>query len=121
VVLPNQTATIPTTTLFTPGTTGLFRISAYMTQVATVSGSYNTTFNLGWSDDAGQETTSVSAPPIQQPPEVFPPQAWGWNYEGGPGNTLTIQAVAGQPITFWTANSRSVGTYSLYIVVERLI
>jgi hypothetical protein len=120
VVLSNQTAVIPTTTLITPGTTGLFRISAYMTQIATAQGG-PTTFNLGWSDDAGQETSWVAEPPIVQQTDAVPPLSWGQNYEGGPGNTVTIEGVAGQPITFWTANSSSVGTYSLYIVVERLI
>jgi hypothetical protein len=120
VVLSNQTAVIPTTTLITPGTTGLFRISAYMTQVATAQGGA-TSFNLGWADDAGQQTTWTVLPPIVQQTDAVPPLSWGQNYEGGPGNTVTIEGVAGQPITFWTASSSSVGTYSLYIVVERLI
>src|SRR6266849_1999381 len=54
--LPNQTAAIPTTTLFTPTQDGLYRLTVYMTQVVTVpSSSANWNFNVNWSDDAGQE------------------------------------------------------------------
>jgi hypothetical protein len=76
VVLSNQTAAIPTTTLIAPGTTGVFRISAYITQVATAQGG-PTSFNLGWADDAGQETTWTVEPPLVQQTDAVPPLSWG--------------------------------------------
>jgi len=55
VSLPNQTAPLPSTVLFTPGTTGLFRVTAYMTEVVPLAnnGSVDTwIYHLGWTDDA---------------------------------------------------------------------
>jgi len=42
--LLNQTGLIPTTTIFTPTQTGLYRLSAYSTQTVPVSGGDNSYF-----------------------------------------------------------------------------
>jgi hypothetical protein len=122
VVQANQTAPIPTTTLFTPSQTGLYRVSAYMTQVAVGDGN-TLSLNLGWSDDAGQEATSITTPPIVQYTNSVPPQAWGWNYENSPGNVITFEEKAGQPITYSVLypSGGNLGSYSVYLVVERLM
>jgi hypothetical protein len=124
VLLPNQTTTIPTTTLFTPGTTGLFRISAYMTQVVAGDADDGWTYNLGWSDDAGAETTFSSIGALSLSMSQTPPQAWGsMTGVGSVGDVFIFEAVAGKPITFSVSNlgrSGSDGTYSLYFTVERL-
>src|SRR5216684_8145793 len=55
--LVNQTAPIPTTTIFTPTQTGLYRLSVY----ATISKADPTSaglwvFSPSWTDDGGNET-----------------------------------------------------------------
>lgn len=110
--LPNQTAPIPTTTIFTPSQDGLYRMSVYMTQVVAVPTSGSTwTFNLGWSDDAGDEATNQILLGVNQTPTG----AAGWV-------TLLLQAKAGKPITYSTtlSNGTDGGTYSLYSTLERL-
>src|ERR1700685_1828911 len=52
--LPNQTAPILTTTIFTPIQTGLYRLSMYATLTRTDPNSQSLwQINTGWTDDAG--------------------------------------------------------------------
>ena len=128
VVLVNQTAPIPTTTIFTPGASGLFRVSVYMTQVSPGGADDSWSCNLNWTDDAGAESSSavnfygIITMGVRQ----TPPNAYGsLSSSGNVGNVVTIEAVAGQPITFSVqpllGRSGGDGTYSLYLTVERLI
>jgi hypothetical protein len=127
VVLQNQTAAIPTTTVYTPTVGGLYRISAYMTTPIPNEqvGNY-WTFNLAWTDEAGVESTPSGI--VTSNTGFVPPGAWG-SYFGElgftyvPGNVAIIQAVAGQPITYsvTSAVTSNEGIYSLYFTVERLI
>jgi hypothetical protein len=116
--LPNQTAGIPTTTIFTPTQDGLFRASLYMTQVATGSSAVGWAYYVSWVDDAGAE----SAYPISVGTNQVPPSAWGNSGYGNGGTILTFEAKAGQPVTYSVLYSGSGdgGTYSLYYTIERL-
>jgi hypothetical protein len=122
VILANQTAPIPTTTIFTPASNGLFRVSVYMTQVVPMQ--YNDAgtwlYNLNWTDDAGPESGSAM-PIIQMYSAQVPPQAYG-TFDGSQGNVIILEGVAGKPVTFSISLSGDTGgTYSAYFTVERLI
>jgi hypothetical protein len=129
VSLPNQTAPIPSTVLFTPSATGLFRVTAYMTEVVpfTSNGSYYTwIYHLGWTDDAGKESGNGRNGIMVLQTQQTPPSAWAATSSTfSPGLTSIVEAVGGAPITFsiskgaGTVNGPS--TYSLYVTVEQLI
>src|SRR5260370_3409405 len=69
--LPNQTAAIPVTTLFTPTQDGLYRLSVYTTQTVSVpNSSASWGLNLFWTDDAGSEQ---AYPTIYQAARAVPP------------------------------------------------
>jgi hypothetical protein len=123
-VFQNQSAPIPTTTLFTPGAVGLFRVTICMIQtIPNPSGNY-WVYHLAWSDDAGSETTLPNYGAIWVNSTQTPPIAWGGNAyaPGVPGSVVILQANAGQPVTFSvTGVAGSAGTYSLYFTVEQLI
>jgi hypothetical protein len=127
VILANQTAPIPTTTIFTPASNGLFRLSVYITQVvpAEKQGSQsNWQYQFNWTDDAGPE--SPLAPLMWVGSAQTPPKAWGVPYYSeSPGTVTVFEAIAGQPVSFSVnlVDPAGVGggTYSLYFVVERLI
>jgi hypothetical protein len=122
--LPNQSATIPTTTIFTPVKTGLYRLSVYATIVVNNQqyggASY---FNLAWTDDSGPQALNSVLVSDAQYPGQFYQNFNNWGYPGllmgGPG--ITFEAVAGQPITY-SVTSTGVGgsTYSLYYTLEQL-
>ena len=120
----NQNQDIPTTTIFTPPVSGLYRISAYLTVTSSVLAGADHTFNLNWSDDAGAE---AAADPLFVYGNQTPPSAYGTSplaqvQNPGPGVVLTFQSVANVPVTYSVfGGSPSDGcTYSLYYVVERL-
>jgi hypothetical protein len=115
---PNQTAPIPTTTLFTPAHDGLYRASLYMTQTTAEQGNQGFQYWLTWVDDAGTETGS----PIFVAANQVPPNAWGNSGYGNGGTILTFEAKAGQPVTYYVtqAGDGNAGTYSFYYTIERL-
>jgi hypothetical protein len=121
VALTNQTGPIPTTTIFTPGTSGLFRVSVYMTQAVAGNSPDYWTVDLGWSDDAGKEAAATVSSSVGQ----VPPMAWGFvSGSFQPGSVVTVEGRAGQPLTFDVTDAGGFGndgSYSLYITVERLI
>jgi len=107
VVLKNQNAAIPSTTLFTPSHDGIYRVSAYMAQTKDQAG---WVVSLAWSDDGGAE--ALDGMLVSE--GTLPPDA----YETA---VSTIEAVAGQPVTFnVNPNGGDISTYSLYFVVEQL-
>jgi hypothetical protein len=124
VNLTNQTAPISSTTLFTPTSTGVYRVTAYMTQVTPVN-----TLNifwyltLHWTDDAGTQSASLRTNHIllQTLTSGTPPVSYGFDALP-PGSTSIIEAKAGQPITYSVVLSKGTngGTFSLYLVVEQL-
>jgi hypothetical protein len=119
----NQTAPIPTTTIFTPQQTGLYRLSAYITQTQT-SPTTLWLYQLNWTDDAGVESTVVGQGVLQLNTSQTPPMAWGaspWSL-GNPGETTLFESKAGTPVSFYVAGpDQGGGTYSLYFTVERLM
>lgn len=120
--LVNQTASIPTTAIFTPYQTGLYRFSLYMTTTKTVPYSeQGWSFNLFWTDDAGAETVYLLA----DNGAGSPPQAYGFNPYFGtwPGQVITFEAVAGHPVTYSVTEAGSgsaAAAFSQYYVVEQL-
>lgn len=119
VELTGQTTAIPSTTLFTPKTDGLYRISAYMTLTAVGTGNpWNLV--LTWTDDAGVET-NLSV--ISLFSDSVPPHAWGGVPAVPPTNPpFIVRANAGQPVSFSTTNINATnGTYELFLTVERLM
>jgi hypothetical protein len=124
VSLPNQTAPLSSTVLFTPDTTGIFRVTTYMTEVVplTHDGGYVWTYHLGWTDDAGKESGNGSNGLMVLLTRQTPPSAWAGT--PSPGLTSIVEAVGGAPITFSMSKAGSVNgpsTYSLYITVEQLM
>lgn len=111
---------IPTTTIFTPKDTGVFRVSFYSGMTTPGNSESSWFLNLNWTDDAGQETTQLSYLNSSQ----IPPVAYEQNpqFQGGPISPWVFEAVAGQPITFSmpTNGGAQPGTCALAITVERL-
>jgi hypothetical protein len=106
VALFNQSNGIGATTLFTPSTTGLYRISLYIRQSATSVSEY--TLAVTWNDQAGSEEFQTSV-----------------------GDTLGLEAVAerpvrfvaGQPVSYDVGISAGIGTppqYEFAIALEQL-
>jgi hypothetical protein len=117
--LTGRTTMIPTTALFTPSTTGLYRVSAYiaMSTSGTTGCPWDLTF--GWTDDAGAEQASEL---LQLSASAHPPSAYGFG-ENALTQTAIMRAVAGSPITYTvpaTGCSGDNGTYELFMTVERL-
>src|SRR5712691_4979537 len=99
--LPNQTAPIPTTTIFTPTQTGLYRLSVYATLLSvnpSVAPSW--TLSLSWTDDAGpQSIFSLLAPgSFNVTGQFLLLPAVATNPWGGPATVF--EAKVGQAITY---------------------
>src|SRR6516225_4402115 len=95
VNLKNQTSTIPTTTVFTPTQSGLYRASAYMTMTTPGSGTGTWDVEFNWTDDSGPESSNLasiveSETPSQDYCSPFPPSC-----------NLVFRAVAGTPVTYY--------------------
>jgi hypothetical protein len=116
--LKNISQGIPTTTLFTPVTTGVFRVSIYLAMTTPVSGGNWWTLNMNWADDAGQEEINLGS----LPDDSAPPGDYSFTSTGGINPPFTFEAVAGQPVTFTLHQSvdNPPGTCGLSIVIERL-
>jgi hypothetical protein len=111
----NQFGGIAPTTLLTPATNGVYRVSAYMTELLTkkLSGSYS--LNVGWVDESGH---------VQ-----FTPATWvtlpaqggtvgaGYRFASG---TAIIRGVAGKPISYTVQGFAPNFNYNLFITVEQL-
>lgn len=102
----NQTAGITSTTLWTPSTTGLYRVTLYIEESATSLSEY--TLELTWNDQAGSE-----------------------NFQASMGDTLGLEAiaekpvrfVAGQPVSYNVGVTGGFGTppqYEFVIAIEQL-
>jgi hypothetical protein len=111
IALTNQTAPIPTTTIFTPQATGVYRISAYITVTQPGDGQGVWSLEVFWTDDAGAEVSCL--PNVNN--AAKPPFA----YANPIPALATFEAKAGVPVTFSVTGSTT-GTYSLYFTVEQL-
>jgi hypothetical protein len=113
----NQTATIPTTTIYTPKQTGLFSLSVYGTIVAADSSSQSEwQYNLQWTDDSGTVNSATPLYGTDNTAGSFSNFIWKW------GDAMPIEVKAGTPITFTVSQSGPAdkSAYSLYYVLERL-
>jgi hypothetical protein len=117
--LRDITQGIPTTTIFIPQYTGVFRVSSYLTITTSIHTEYDWILSLDWFDDAGLETTNLAYGFSTQ----MPPHAYFSNIMSDENQApLTFEAVAGRPVTF-TLSGPPAGTSSvcgLAIIVERL-
>jgi hypothetical protein len=123
--LTNQTAQIPTTTIYTPAQTGLYRLSVYATLLSAPCSTGLTWYvNLGWVDDAGVESINGLLSGYDCYLGPFLQLATSFTGVGNvPGGTVQVfEAKAGQPITYSvTEYGEPDGTaYSLYYTLERL-
>jgi len=103
VALTNQTQPIPLTTIFTPKSDGLFRISAYMNSPTSCSCLWVLVFY--WTDDAQRQ---VSA---------------SFGESGGSGfanPNFVVRGLAGQPLSALVNDDEGGSSYDLNITVERL-
>ena len=123
--LVNQTAPIPTTTIFTPSQTGLYRLSVYATVLNSGVNGYSWYVGLAWTDDQGQQSIpSLLWSWDQNPPGQFW-QGLNQAYSNSPlpvgGPATVFEAKAGTPITYSVTSAGADGTaYSLYYTLERL-
>lgn len=119
--LTHQTATIPTTTIYTPTQTGLYRLSIY----ATVSKSdpnsgSNWIVGVWYTDDSGQQQPLGGLlEGYNSVPGMFTIQNFLTSL-GGP--TVTFNAKAGTPVTYSVTENGPPdnSAYSLYYTLERL-
>jgi hypothetical protein len=119
--LANQTAPIPTTTIFTPVQTGLYRLSVYATisKADSNSGS-DWLYSMEYADDSGPQALSQLLYGYNNTPGQFTLYSQFFNDAGGP--TVTFEAKAGTPITYGVAlqGPPDDSAYSLYYALERL-
>jgi hypothetical protein len=105
IALYNQTAGIPTTTLYTPPTTGLYRFTIYLATTAVCNTTGDWDVNLQWTAFGGIQSlgTAQGCAGI------------GEHITTAPGSVLE-----GQPIIYWVdANNVTSGDYALLLTVER--
>jgi len=111
----NQTAGIPTTTIFTPTHTGLYRVSNAMTMSSPVpnsNGGWNLIFN--WTDEGGTETAFLAQlSNAATPNQDYPTPGLG-------ENPLIFKALAGTPVSYQVFSDFGAGTYAISFVVERI-
>ena len=102
-----QTGDITTTIIFTPTTTGFFRVSVYM--ICTTAGGGTLSCTVGWTDEVGAKTISPSASVDLSSTS-----------NGSTGEAFIKANVA--DITFSTAIAGKTGSpqYAIYIVLEQL-
>ena len=119
VALTNQTANILRTALYTP-TSGVFRISAYMTMV--VPGSTGSWWLTAyWEDDAGVEKTVIYQVNSSSKRPSASCNTAGGTAACGP-SVFVIDTKADIPISYDVgAHAGATGTYDVFIVVEQLL
>jgi hypothetical protein len=120
--LVDQTAPIPSTTIFTPNQTGLYRLSVYATIVtANPSSASAWEYNVNWTDDGGLQSLNSllyafdnQTGSFLQLANVFP------LHLGGP--VTAFQVKAGHPITYSVTQGGppDKSAYSLFWTLERL-
>jgi hypothetical protein len=127
--LLNQTAPIPTTNMFTPTQTGLYRLSVYMfLAVPNAQSCGYWYYMLNWTDSAGVEQYGLnydsSRPVLSLEGQQLPAGAWAYNVYNAPSQVVTFQAVAGSAVTYSVTENQNGcgedGTYDLYYALERL-
>jgi len=97
VSLQSQTASVPTTTLVTPGEAKMFRVSVAGSQ----SGPGDAICQVNWTDDLSSQMVNTTL-------------------GLGTWTTFAIHSVAGQPVTFDVGLFPGPSTYNCYITLEEL-
>ncbi len=119
--LVNQTAPIPTTMIFTPTQSGLYRLSMYATVThANPSTNDNWYTHIYWSDDAGAEESNGAGYILSWNSGNAPPSAWANSTGDQPGLVITFEAVAGMPVSYAVGGVTDGSAFSLYYVAELL-
>jgi hypothetical protein len=103
ISLPNQTVSVSQVPIYTPTTSGLFRVTYYMEADTRGIGS-NWTLAWNWRDDLKTEA----------PNRLYLEPGQYFNYD------FPVRALAGYPITYTVTNVGHGGSYSLYATVEQL-
>ncbi len=113
VALTGQTAPIPQTTLLTPQTNGLYRISAYIVTTTLATNGDPINLNLTYTDDSGAKTRYITS---MNSGTFFP--------NNDVGVVSTVRADAGFPLAYSTTCdpycSGFDATYELFLTVEQL-
>jgi hypothetical protein len=120
----NQTAPF-SKTLYTPGVSGLFRLSVYATiTTADPTSTANWEYGFSWTDSTGavQGAGTVLGAQDYQKGEFWDGAASGTNTVYLGGTNRTFQANAGTPITHFItcAGGPDNSAYSFYYTLERL-
>jgi hypothetical protein len=120
----NQTSPF-SKTLYTPGVSGVFRLSVYATiTTADPSSTANWEYGFSWTDATGaqQGAGTVLGAQDYQKGEFWDGAASGINTTYLGGTNRTFQANAGTPIThsMTCAGGPDNSAYSVYYVLERL-
>ncbi len=117
--LSNQTTPFPTTTIFTPTQTGMYRLSVYAT-ISTSDPNSHTAwiYNLGWTDDAGAQSEGG----LLYGNGATSGQFQYGSFQALGGTVLPFEAKAGTPITHSMSQSGppDSSAYTLYYTLERL-
>jgi hypothetical protein len=117
--LLNQTAPIPTTTIFTPTQTGLYRLSVYATVTTSDPSSQSVWYyNYSWTDDAAPQTAGGLLYKPGDQSGLFDNDTS--TLDGGV--VRVVEAKAGTTVTFTVTqfNGSDNSAYSLYYTLERL-
>ena len=111
VSLKNQT-TSPTVTLYTPTSSGLYRITVYAS--VTPSSGNDVCPNVTWTDESGEQSQGIMMGWSNFSSCAFPGPSSG-------GAVLIVHSEANQPVTFNAGFSgSSEDEYNLFITVEQL-
>lgn len=116
----NQSTPIPTTTIFTPTQTGLFRLSVYAyLSTSDVSSNQGWNYTLNWTDGAGAESSNNI---LDVNSNQTPPLAWAsvGETQNSPGCVTVFEAVANSPVTYSFFKNPDNSAVSVYWIVERL-
>jgi hypothetical protein len=120
--LVNQTAPIPTTTIFTPTQDGLYRLSVYGT-ISRNDPSSASTFHYAvqYTDDTGQQQNLADFL-VGYDSMLGQFASYQSTFFGSGCPTVTFEAKAGSGITYSVTqnNGPDNSSYSLYYVLERL-
>jgi hypothetical protein len=117
--LLNQTAPIPTTTIFSPAQSGLFRLSVYATITTGVTNNTSTwSYNTEWTDDSGEVNNGQVLTSLNQDNIG----AFSWSNVGQYGATMVFEAKGGTGIAYSVAQYGPAdnSAYALYYTLERL-
>jgi len=101
------TISLPPTTIFTPGKTGVFRVSGYVEASNVDGGVYGAALYLSWSGDFGSYQLQVGDTTAESG------DAGAFPFD------KTLHAKVGEPIQISTVSSVP-GTYNVYVRVEKL-